>query len=297
MRFSTLQRHVREGSRNIWRNGWMTVASVGAVTTTLVLVGAFLALMLNLSNIATNLEKDVQIKALIDLTADQAEIDAVGDAIQRIPEVASVTFSSKDEELSSLIDSLGEEGKVWEMYEQDNPLNDVYIVKTTDPLDTISVAKKIASITNVEEITYGQEVVQNLFKFNQYARNIGLVLIVGLIFTAIFLISNTIKITIIARRREIGIMKLVGATDSFIRWPFFIEGLLLGVLGSIVPILIITTGYYYLSHSGNALTQFSFVELLPFSPFAIQLSLVILAIGAGIGVWGSVMSIRKFLKV
>ncbi|MBM7573521.1 permease-like cell division protein FtsX [Aquibacillus albus] len=297
MKFSTATRHFREGSKNIWRNGWMTVASVGAVTTTLVLVGAFLALMLNLSHIASSLEEDVQIKALIDLTASETEIDEVGQAIERIPKVSTVQFSSKDEELENLISSLGEEGEVWQMYEQDNPLNHAYIVKTADPLDTMTVASKIETMTNVEKVNYGQDVVQNLFRFNEYARNIGLALIIGLIFTAIFLISNTIKITIVARRREIGIMKLVGATNGFIRWPFFVEGLLLGVLGSIIPIAVIVTGYYFLANSANVLTQFSFVDLLPFNPFAIQLSLIILAIGASIGVWGSVMSIRKFLKV
>ncbi|MDL4839258.1 permease-like cell division protein FtsX [Aquibacillus rhizosphaerae] len=297
MKFRTMKRHFREGAKNIWRNSWMTIASVGAVTTTLVLVGAFLALMLNLSHIAGNLEEDVEIKAFVDLTAEQAEIDAIGAEIEEISEVSLVEFSTKEEELEGLIESMGDEGQVWELYEQDNPLSHAYIVKTTDPLDTVSVASQIEAIENVEKVNYGQDVVQNLFTFNNYARNIGLVLIIGLVFTAIFLISNTIKITIMARRKEIEIMKLVGATNGFIRWPFFVEGLLLGVLGSIIPIAAIVTGYYYLSNNVSSLTQFEFVELLSFNPFAWQLSLLILAIGASIGVWGSVMSVRKFLKV
>ncbi|WP_186580857.1 permease-like cell division protein FtsX [Aquibacillus kalidii] len=297
MKFRTLKRHFREGAKNILRNSWMTIASVGAVTTTLILVGAFLVLMFNLNHIADKLEEDVQIKALVDLTADDAEIEAVGEAINKIPEVSSVEFSTKEEELADLVKSMGEEGEVWELYEQDNPLNHAYIIKATDPLDTESIAKKIKKIDNIENVTFGQEAVQNLFKFNQLARNIGLALIIGLIFTAIFLISNTIKITIMARKREIGIMKLVGATNGFIRWPFFVEGMLLGVLGSIVPIAVIVTGYYYISENVSAFKQFNFVELLPFSPFAWQISLIILLIGASIGVWGSVMSVRKFLKV
>ncbi|MCT2537280.1 permease-like cell division protein FtsX [Aquibacillus koreensis] len=297
MRLNTLKRHFREGAKNIWRNSWMTIASVGAVTTTLILVGAFLALMINLNHIADNLEEDVQIKAFIDLTADEAEIEAVGEELERIPEVSLVQFSTKEEELQSLIESMGEEGSIWDLYEQDNPLSHAYVVKTTDPLDTASVATKIEAIDNVEKVNYGQEVVQNLFTFNSYARNIGLALIIGLVFTAIFLISNTIKITIMARRKEIEIMKLVGATNGFIRWPFFVEGLLLGVLGSIIPIAVIVSAYYYITNNVDTLTQFEFVELLEFNPFAWQLSLLILAIGAGIGVWGSVMSVRKFLKV
>ncbi|WP_090852869.1 permease-like cell division protein FtsX [Paraliobacillus sp. PM-2] len=297
MKFRTFKRHFREGSKNIWRNSWMTIASIGAVTTTLILVGAFLALMLNLNHVADNLEEDVHIKALVELTADENEMETVEEEIKSIPEVSSVAFSSKEEELKSLVESMGDEGGAWELYQQDNPLNNAYIVKTADPQDTMDIASEIENIDNIEKVNYGQDVVQNLFKFNEYARNIGLVLIFALVFTAIFLISNTIKITIMARSKEIGIMKLVGATNWFIRWPFFVEGLLLGVLGSILPIIILLTGYYYLANSTNALDQFSFVTLLDFNPFAWQLAAIILFIGAAIGVWGSVMSVRKFLKV
>lgn len=297
MKFRTVRRHLREGFKNIARNGWMTVASVGAVTTTLILVGAFLALMLNLNQMADNIEEDVEINALLELTLEEDQITTIGDEIKQINGVDSVVFSSKDEQLSELVDSMGEEGKSWQLFEQDNPLNHVYIIKTKDPQDTIKVADKISDLQGVQEVNYGQGVVERLFEFNKYARTIGVVLIVGLVFTAIFLISNTIKITIMARSREIGIMKLVGATNGFIRWPFFIEGLLLGVLGSVVPIAAILGGYYYLENNISERINYSFVELLPFNPFAWQLSLIILGIGALIGVWGSVMSVRKFLKV
>lgn len=297
MKYSTMKRHFREGSKNIWRNGWMTVASIGAVTTTLILVGAFLALMINLNSIADNVEEDVEIKALVDLTADKKQAKAVGEQIKEIPQVASVEYSTKEEELNSLIASMGEEGETWEMYEQENPLSNAYIIKAEKPVHTSEVAAEIKKIEHIEKVNYGQETVQKLFTFNKYARYIGLALIIGLVFTAIFLISNTIKITIMARSKEIGIMKLVGATNGFIRWPFFVEGLLLGVLGSVIPITIILTGYYYLASNLGKLIEFEFISILPFQPFALQLALVILSIGAIIGVWGSVMSIRKFLKV
>lgn len=297
MKFRTMNRHLREGSKNIWRNGWMTVASVGAVTTTLILVGAFLALMLNLNSIADTVEEDVEIKALVDVTAEKADITTLNEQIEEIPQVASVEYSTKEEELNSLIKSMGEEGNTWEMYEQENPLSNAFVVKAEDPLDTAVVASEIEKMKQIEKVNYGQEAVQKLFTFNKYARYIGLALIAGLVFTAIFLISNTIKITIMARRKEIGIMKLVGATNGFIRWPFFVEGLLLGILGSIIPILLVVGGYYYLENNLSALIEFEFIQLLPFQPFAFQLALIIFSIGAFIGVWGSVMSIRKFLKV
>lgn len=297
MKYRTVKRHLREGIKNIFRNGWMTVASVGAVTTTLILVGVFLALMLNLNQMAESVEDDIQIKVLIDLTANEDQIKQLGKQIEQIDEVATVRFSSKDEELQNLIESMGEEGETWEMFEQDNPLNHAYVVKAENPIDTIDIAKEIKDFDTVQEVNYGKDVVQKLFQFNEYARNIGLVLIAGLVFTAIFLISNTIKLTIMARSREIGIMKLVGATNGFIRWPFFIEGMFLGILGAIIPIALILTGYYYIDKNLADRITFSFVDLLPFNPFAWQLSLIILVIGALIGIWGSVMSVRKFLKV
>ncbi|RIU94513.1 permease-like cell division protein FtsX [Oceanobacillus picturae] len=297
MKFKTIMRHLREGFKNIARNGWMTVASVGAVTTTLILVGAFLALMLNLNQMADNIEEDVEISTLIDLTLNEEEITELGNEIEQINGVQTVVFSSKDDELANLIESMGDEGRSWELFEQDNPLNHVYVVKTANPEDTIDVANQISDLDGVQEVSYGKGVVERLFTFTEYARNIGLALIIGLVFTAIFLISNTIKITIMARSREIGIMKLVGATNGFIRWPFIIEGLMLGILGSIIPIGVILTGYYYLANNVSERISYSFVEILPFNPFAWQLSLIILGIGAFIGIWGSVMSVRKFLKV
>ncbi|WP_404454268.1 permease-like cell division protein FtsX [Virgibacillus necropolis] len=297
MKFRTIKRHLREGIKNIFRNGWMTVASVGAVTTTLILVGAFLALMLNLNQMAEEIEDDVEINALIDLTANEDQIKTLGNKISAIDEVESVSFSSKDEQLKNLIDSMGKEGQSWKLFKQDNPLNHVYVIKAKDPIDTTKIASEVKGFNAIQEVNYGKDVVQRLFQFNKYARTIGLVLIAGLVFTAIFLISNTIKLTIMARSREIGIMKLVGATNGFIRWPFFIEGMFLGILGSIIPIATILGGYYYLDTKLRERITFSFVEILPFNPFAWQLSLIILAIGALIGIWGSVMSVRKFLKV
>ncbi|WP_010098505.1 permease-like cell division protein FtsX [Ornithinibacillus scapharcae] len=297
MKARTIKRHFREGLKNIFRNGWMTVASVGAVTMTLLLVGAFLGLILNLNHMAGKIEDDVVVKVLIDLTADDEQVIALGEEIEKIPGVATVLFSSKDEELSSLIDSMGEGGDVWELYEQENPLNHAYIIKADEPQATQQIADEVVNFDHVESVTYGQEVAQNLFKFTSFARTIGIILIAGLVLTAIFLISNTIKLTIMARSREIGIMKLVGATNGFIRGPFFVEGMLLGVLGSIIPIVGVLVGYKLIESSIGGMSSIGFVEILPFNPFAWQLALIILVVGAGIGIWGSLMSVRKFLKV
>ncbi|MED3622874.1 permease-like cell division protein FtsX [Neobacillus thermocopriae] len=297
MKIRTIGRHARESIKSIGRNGWMTFASVSAVTVTLILVGVFFVIMMNLNRVAETVEEDVEIRVHIDVAATKENQDSLKAQLEAIPEVKSVTFSSKEQELDALVKSMGEEGKAFKLFEQDNPLNDVFIVKTKKPNDTMKVAKKVESFTYVAKVKYGQGKVEKLFKFINASRNVGIVLILGLFFTAVFLISNTIKITIIARRKEIKIMRLVGATNGFIRWPFFLEGLLLGVLGSILPIVLISIAYYRAYDYLKPKLTGTFIEVLPFSPFVYQLSGLLLLMGALIGIWGSMMSVRKFLKV
>lgn len=296
MKFNTLRRHFRESFKSIARNGWMTFASVSAVTVTLLLVGVFLVIMMNLNHIADNVQNDVEIKVYVDNAADEATKKEIGTKIEAMAAVDTVVFSPKEKELTNLIDDLGEDGDVFKPFEQDNPLRDAYVIKTKTPQAVIKVAKKIEKIDYIQSVKYGQGYVEKLFSFVDVARNIGLALIIGLVFTAMFLISNTIKITIVARRKEIEIMRLVGATNTFIRWPFFLEGLWLGVLGAIIPIVLIATLYVRLYEYATPKINVEFVELLSAGSFIVQVSASLLAIGALIGIWGSLMSVSKFLK-
>ncbi|KAA9018031.1 permease-like cell division protein FtsX [Niallia endozanthoxylica] len=297
MKANTLRRHVRESFKSLGRNGWMMFASVSAVTITLLLVGVFFVIMMNLNNVAKSIEEDVEIRVHIDVAASDEEQKALQSQIEKLKEVESVTFSPKEDELDNLITSLGEEGEAFTLFEQDNPLNDVFVVKTKNPTDTMKAAKQIEKMQFASKVKYGQGSVEKIFEVTSVSRNIGLILVVGLLFTAMFLISNTIKITIFARRKEIEIMKLVGATNGFIRWPFFLEGLWLGLLGSIIPIIVVGTTYYYAHGYLSEKLAGNFIQLLEFSPFIYQISGLLILLGALIGVWGSLMSVRKFLKV
>lgn len=297
MKINTLQRHFRESFKSIARNGWMTFASVSAVTVTLLLVGVFLVIMMNLNHIVNNVQNDVEIKVYVDNAADLKTKTAIGKKIEGISDVDTVVFSNKQKELTNLIDDLGDNGEVFKPFEQDNPLRDAYVIKTKTPQDVIKVAKEIEKIEYVQDVKYGQGYVEKLFSIVNISRNIGIVLIIGLVFTAMFLISNTIKITITARRREIEIMRLVGATNSFIHWPFFLEGLWLGVLGSLIPIALIATLYTNIYKYVEPQITVKFFELLPAGTFIFQVSAILLFIGAFIGMWGSLISVRKFLKV
>ncbi|MGM9987340.1 MAG: permease-like cell division protein FtsX [Bacillaceae bacterium] len=297
MKLKTAKRHIREGFKSLGRNGWMTFASASAVTVTLVLVGMFLAVLFNLNHFATIIENDVEIRVRIDLTATPEQEKQLGEEIKKLDTVSSVTYSPKEKELNSLISSFGEEGSAFSLYEQENPLNNVWVVKAKAPEYVDKIANEIEDYKYVASVVWGKEEVGKLFDVLSMARNIGIGLIVALLFTAMFLISNTIKITIFARRREIEIMRLVGATNSFIRWPFLIEGLLLGLLGSILPIALLFITYSSLSGYITPAVNPSMYQLLPFSPFVYQLSAVLAIIGMVIGMWGSAMSIRRFLKI
>jgi len=297
MKLRTIGRHVRESFKSIWRNGWMTFASVGAVTVTLLLVGVFYVIFMNLNEVANSIEEDVTIKVLIDTTATPEQQQALEKELKSMPEIKSVVFSSKDNELNQLVDSFGQQGEILKLYEQENPLNDAFLVKAAEPETTKQVAKKIEKLESVHLVNYGQNDVDKLFKIISISRNVGLVIIIGLLLTAVFLISNTIKITIVARRREIEIMRLVGATNGFIRWPFFLEGLWLGILGSIIPITIIAILYKNVYGYLEPKLKGNFIQILDFTPFVYQVSLLLLLMGCIIGVWGSLMSVRKFLKV
>lgn len=297
MKLRTLGRHIREGSKNLKRNGWMTFASISAVTVLLFVVGASLLLILNLNHLVESVEDDVEIWVYIDLLATDEEQLELRSELEAIDDVESVEYLSKEEGLERFIESLDEHGKVFESMRDENPLNDVFIVRAETPQLTEQVAKKIETLPHIERINYGKDVVRNLFAFTKLFRIVGAIIVVTMLFTAMFLIANTIKLTILARKNEIQIMKLVGATNSFIRWPFFIEGILLGTLGAIIPIVVISCSYAYIIKHYESQFDFMFFSLLPPNPFLWQISLLLLGIGAFIGVWGSLMSVRKFLKI
>jgi len=294
MKVRTFGRHVRESLKSLGRNSWMTFASTSAVTVTLLLVGVFIVIMMNLSNTADNIEQDVEIKVHVDLAADDAMVEVLEEQIRNTPGVKEVKLSSKSEELDKMIKGLGDE---LNLYYQDNPLRHAFYVKAAVPQQTEAIAKQIDTYDYSFKVIYGEGKIEKLFNLLNTGRNVGLVLIVALLFTAMFLISNTIRITIVARRQEIEIMKLVGATNNFVRIPFLLEGVWLGILGAILPMLIISISYYKLFDVLSPKLEGEVLQLLEVMPFILQLNGLLLFMGVFIGIWGSFMSVRKFLKI
>ncbi|WP_318615768.1 permease-like cell division protein FtsX [Sporosarcina sp. YIM B06819] len=294
MKARTFGRHIRESLKSLRRNSWMTFASVSAVTVTLLLVGVFIVIMMNLNQLADSIENDVEIKVVADPAADEAAVKELQKKVSATAGVLEVVYASRDEELDKMIQSFGDE---LSLYKQSNPLGDALYVKAQDPQQTAAIANKINTYDYTYEVVYGEDKVEKLFKVLNASRNVGLVLILALLFTAMFLISNTIRITIVARRKEIEIMKLVGATNNFVRVPFLLEGIWLGILGAAIPMLLISISYYNLYEYWEPKLKGELFQLLNTTPFILQLNGLILFMGIFIGVWGSFMSVRKFLKV
>lgn len=305
MKISTISRHLREGTKNVVRNGWMTFASISSIAISLFILGVFVLITLNVNDIAGQIEKQVEINVYLEVNTSQDQIKTLESQIQAITEVKSIKFVSKEEGLVYLRQKLGESGKaLLDGFEGDNnPLNDAFTIEVDDPRNVAVVADQISALNigkdpkPIYKVNYGKGTVEALFKVTQIVRWIGIGIVILLSFTAVFLIANTIKITILARRKEISIMKLVGATNSFIRWPFFIEGALLGFIGSVIPTAIILGGYWKLLNTSSLNLNLLMVELTPFGKIAPTMMALLLGIGMVIGIWGSLISVRKFLRV
>jgi len=300
-----MRRHFREGFRSIWRNGWMSFASISAISISLFILGAFLAVAMNINKLTQDIENEVEIRVYLDVSVERSQVPELQNQIGGIDGVKKIEFVSKEDGLEFLKERLGEEGRaLLEGQEGDNnPLPDSFTVEVYEPRTIDLVAERILAINEgqepppIWEVKYGADTVRTLFKVTDIVRNVGLVLVGGLALMSMFLIANTIKITIVARRREIAIMKLVGATNGFIRWPFFIEGALLGIIGSVIPTAILIFAYGQLISATELELGLLQIALVPLGEVAKVLAVLLMGLGFIIGVWGSTLSVRKFLKV
>ena len=240
----------------------------------------------------------MEISVLIDYDHEQQEqIDAIGLAIGNIEGVRSVNFSDKDQEFQYYIDSFEdeEEQAIFEPFREDNPMHHAYYVEVIDGDDLETIANQISQIEGVYEVNYGGESSVTLVNVINSVRNGGAIFVVGLTIIALFMIANTIKITITSRQTEISIMRMVGASNWYIRLPYMLEGVFIGLLGSIVPILVMYFGYNWIYSGAVDLLPAMLSMREPF-PFIWHCSGIMVALGCGVGLIGSFVSVRKFLK-
>ena len=296
--FRILSRNIRDSFQSVFRNFSLSLASISCITITLLVVSISMILSVNVNNFSSLVEKDVTIVTFLDSDISEEKIKVVEQEIKRLNNIESITFQSKDEITKEMKESSDTFKAIMDEWSEDeNPLQDTYLVKVEDINKIASTAKKIKAIDGVDIIKYGEGMVEQLVAVFDVVRKICLGMVVALIVVTAFLISNTIKITIFSRKREIEIMRLVGASNLNIKIPFIFEGLFLGVIGSIIPIIATIYGYTVLFENFNGQLFSPFIKLVEPQPFIFLLSLVLVVIGILVGMFGSWRAVKKYLKI
>lgn len=298
MKFRLIKNVIKQGFQGMWRNKGMGLASVTSITAVLIILGLVFIMILSLNNIVMDTkDKFDEIEIFLSDEATDEQIEIITSRIEEQEGVSSVIFQSKDEALEKMKKDWGDEAYLLEGLET-NPLPNTIIVKLKDIEYADSIAEKIKDLEGIEEIQYNQDIIEKLVLVANYVKTGGMLVVSILIFISVFIISNTIKLTVTARRREISIMKYVGATNGYIKGPFIIEGVLFGLIGAMLSVVIIYYGYEYFFNAVNDRLYVLFtIYLVPPKVLLKDLSTIFVAIGAGIGALGSLVSLKKFLNV
>ncbi|MCR5756558.1 MAG: permease-like cell division protein FtsX [Selenomonas sp.] len=295
MKLRTGEYFIQEVFHSLRRNNWMSFASIGTVAVSLFVLGVFLILVLNMNRMASMLESQVQISVYLQDEVTKSERIGLQSDIEKMQGIDKVKFVDKDEAKERLAERLGDQKYLLDALGDKNPLPDAFEVTVKTPEMVETAAKAIERMDGVESAKYGQDVVEHLFDITRLMRVFGLVLMLLLAGATIFIISNTIRLTVFARRKEIAIMKYVGATDWFIRWPFLMEGIVLGCIGGIISALALRS--FYAAMAAKIYNTLAFFPLLPQYPFMNYVTVAIIFSGMLIGAIGSAFSLKRFLEV
>ncbi len=293
-------RHIKDGFKGVFRHFALSLSSISSVTVTLILMSIFLFLSVNLNEITHNIEQSVQIHVQIEPEYSTEEgIKELERRIADISDVMEVEFSSRDDELEAFIEANDSEDaeELYGVYRgEENPMLDAFLVTARSGKVIRAIAEKIDDFDGVFRTNYGGMGTANFLKMLEQIRNIGLIIVSILMVIAVFLISNTVRVSIHSRREEISIMRTVGATNWYIRWPFIIEGMIIGFIGSIVPVLISIFGYRYLYNTTGGQLFSNMFQLMEYNPLSYQISLLLTGIGVGVGALGSMFSVGRYLR-
>ena len=293
-----LGRNIRDGFKSVGRNLSLSIASISCITITLLIVGIALIASYNVENMTKLVKEDFTIVTFIDTSATNEQIEDLKKNIESYKNVESVENQTKtqiademkdtSESLSAIIDSWSDDT---------NPLYDTLLVKVKDTEKISKTAEQVKELGLVKDVRYGQGMVENLLKVFKVLEKAMIIAMIALVFVTLFLITNTIKITIFSRKREIEIMRLVGASNFSIKQPFVIEGFCLGFIGALIPIVATLYGYSALYKHFNGQLFSPFVKLVPAEPFIYWVSLILLGLGVVVGMFGSYRAVRKYLKI
>lgn len=295
MSLRTKEYFIREAFVSIRRNGLMSLAAISTVAISLLVLGLFLVLVFNINNMASMLESQVQITVYVKDEVSNDKMTELKGQLAKLTGVTKVGFTSKEQAMKDFRKRLGDQKDLLDSLGDVNPLPNSFAVHVDKPENLKPIAEKIKKLENIESMRFGQEIIEQLFKVTYFIRVGGLVLIVFLTFATLFIVSNTIRLTVFARRKEVSLMKYVGATDWFIRWPFLLEGMILGLVGGGVACILIGVVYSVIVEQIHS--TLAFMPILPKQPLLGNVSLLIVFLGMTIGAIGSFISLKKFLKV
>ncbi|WP_207669243.1 permease-like cell division protein FtsX [Fonticella tunisiensis] len=295
MKIRTFGYYIKEGLKSIVKNRVMSIASISTVAAALFILGIFMILVANVNSLIGDVENTIEIKAFLEDNVTTIQRNQIEKDIKAISGVKDVRYESKEEALEKVKNRLGNNQELTKGFEAENPFPAAYIIKVDNPEVVKSVSSQISKIGGIYEVKDGQQYIDKIISITRLVKVSSLVLMIILGTISIFLISNTIKLAVYARKREINIMKYIGATDWFIRWPFLIEGVLLGIFGAIISILVLYFGYRYVNSAVSA--ELWVFALVPPSQIISSLVWQFTLIGMVIGGLGSSISLRKFLSV
>lgn len=293
-----LNNNLKDSIKSVFRNFSLSVASISCITITLILVAVAILLSENVNKFTDDIEKDVTIVVYIKKDATEEDRKALDTKINLLSNIESVTFMSKEAIRKDMSKDSEGLGTILSEYDENtNPLLDEYLVKVKDTEKIGTTAKQIKDLSGVSQVKYGEGMVEELVKIFNTVKKIMVVIVIGLIIVTAFLISNTIKITINNRKRQIEIMRLVGASNSYIKMPFFFEGIILGFIGSIIPVLFSLYGYVYLYDKMNGILFTEVISLINPNQVMTHLIITLILIGVIVGAIGSSRAVRRYLKI
>lgn len=288
-------RHFRNGFLNLFRNGWMTIASLLAMTLTLAMVGGLVFLFINVDNISTDIEEGVKIRVHIDLIAQPEDEATLQENIESLDQVTRVEYSSKEDEYEMLVDQFGEDFKLFD--EENNPFYNVLIVSVSDPDYLDQVQSQINEMNYVVDANYGEEMATDLVSTLKLIRIIVTAISAIFVVIAVLLVSNTIRLTIAARSTEIEIMRLVGAKNSFIKAPLIFEGAFIGIIGAIMGTLLIYAIYQGIRQASIQLVGVTIIRFAPIYPMILYVGVGLLILGMLLGIIGANRSAKRYLTI
>ena len=293
--FSSLNYFFRETVKSLFRNRFMAIASVLTVTLSMFILGIFLSAVLNINHMASYLENQVEMTVYLKDGLKTQQVMTVGSRLKSLSGLKEIAFTDKDQAMEEFRNRMGEQAGLLDSI-NGNPLPASYQTSFNSPDELKMAVNIVRNYSEVEAVQYGQDVIEQLYRIAKIIRISGIILILFLAAAELFIISNTIRLTVFARRREIQIMKYVGATNGFIRWPFLFEGMIIGLIGSTIAFILLCLGYNLILEEMTE-AGLVFFSLIPFWPFMPYVSLFILASGIIIGALGSAISLRKYMKV